>query len=195
MDIDALRSFLAFVETGSFTRVAKQSFRTQSAISMQMKKLEDELNTQLFTKDGRMLVLTEDGQRLATHATQIIATHDEALLELKNKLPQQTIHLGCPDDYAESILPYIVALLREEHPHISLQITCAPSVHLKGLLDSNRLDLAIVTRSPTSQEGYFLQTDKGIWVARHITTLLTNNPYRLYYSNATVNSTVLPLKA
>ncbi|PSW91697.1 LysR family transcriptional regulator [Photobacterium angustum] len=164
MDIDALRSFLAFVETGSFTRVAKQSFRTQSAISMQMKKLEDELNTQLFTKDGRMLVLTEDGQRLATHATQIIATHDEALLELKNKLPQQTIHLGCPDDYAESILPYIVALLREEHPHISLQITCAPSVHLKGLLDSNRLDLAIVTRSPTSQEGYFLQTDKGIWV-------------------------------
>ncbi|PQJ62658.1 LysR family transcriptional regulator [Photobacterium angustum] len=164
MDIDALRSFLAFVETGSFTRAAKQSFRTQSAISMQMKKLEDELNTQLFTKDGRMLVLTEDGQRLATHATQIIATHDEALLELKNKLPQQTIHLGCPDDYAESILPYIVALLREEHPHISLQITCAPSVHLKGLLDSNRLDLAIVTRSPTSQEGYFLQTDKGIWV-------------------------------
>lgn len=164
MDIDALRSFLAFVETGSFTRAAKQSFRSQSAISMQMKKLEDELNTQLFTKDGRMLVLTEDGQRLATHATQIIATHDEALLKLKNKLPQQTIHLGCPDDYAESILPYIVALLREEHPHISLQITCAPSVHLKGLLDSNRLDLAIVTRSPTSQEGYFIQTDKGIWV-------------------------------
>ncbi|EAR56834.1 Transcriptional regulator [Photobacterium sp. SKA34] len=164
MDIEALRSFLAFVETGSFTRAAKQSFRSQSAISMQMKKLEDELNTQLFTKDGRMLVLTEDGQRLATHATQIIATHDDALLELKNKLPQQTIHLGCPDDYAESILPYIVALLREEHPHISLQITCAPSVHLKGLLDSNRLDLAIVTRSPTSQEGYFLQTDKGIWV-------------------------------
>ncbi|WP_305418137.1 LysR family transcriptional regulator [Photobacterium leiognathi] len=164
MDIEALRSFLAFVETGSFTRVAKQSFRSQSAISMQMKKLEDELNTQLFTKDGRMLVLTEDGQRLAAHATQIIATHDEALLELKNKLPQQTIHLGCPDDYAESVLPHIVALLRQEYPHISLQITCAPSVRLKNLLDSNRLDLAIVTRSPTSQEGYFLQTDEGIWV-------------------------------
>ncbi len=96
MDIEALSSFLAFVETGSFTCVAKQSFRSQSAISMQMKKLEDELNTQLFTKDGRMLVLTEDGQRLAAHATQIIATHDEALLELKNKLPQQTIHPRLP---------------------------------------------------------------------------------------------------
>jgi len=58
MDIDALKSFLAFVDTGSFTRAAKQINRTQSAFSAQMRKLEDELNIRLFVKDGRNLVLT-----------------------------------------------------------------------------------------------------------------------------------------
>lgn len=67
MDIDALRSFLAFVETGSFTRAAKQINRTQSAFSAQMRKLEDELRVSLFEKEGRNLVLSEAGMSLRVY--------------------------------------------------------------------------------------------------------------------------------
>ncbi len=79
MDIDALRSFLAFVETGSFTRAAKQINRTQSAFSAQMRKLEDELRVSLFEKEGRNLVLSEAGTSLRAHAEQLVSLHNQAV--------------------------------------------------------------------------------------------------------------------
>ena len=81
MDIDALKSFLAFVETGSFTRAAKQINRTQSAFSAQMRKLEDELSVNLFEKEGRNLVLSEAGLALRTHAQQLVELHNNYCLK------------------------------------------------------------------------------------------------------------------
>ncbi|WP_259399675.1 LysR family transcriptional regulator [Pseudoalteromonas sp. SG43-6] len=83
MDLDALRTFCAFVETGSFTRAAQQVCRTQSAVSMQMKKLEQELGNPLFIKQGRQLVLSSSGVHLASYAKQLLALHDEAYKQLK----------------------------------------------------------------------------------------------------------------
>lgn len=83
MDIDALRGFLAFVKTSSFTRAAKQINRTQSAFSAQMRKLEEELNVTLFQKEGRNLILTEAGLALRSHADQSVALHNTALKQVK----------------------------------------------------------------------------------------------------------------
>lgn len=164
MDIEALRSFIAFVETGSFTRTAKQVHRTQSAISMQMKRLEEQVGKPLFIKNGRHLMLSYDGQRLAPYAKSLIEMHDKTLAQLKSETPTTQIRLGCPDDYAESVLPGLTRLLHQQWPQLDLQITAAPSHRIRIMLDSNHLDAGIVTRSPTSEEGYPLQREQGVWV-------------------------------
>ena len=164
MDLDALRTFCAFVETGSFTRAAQQVCRTQSAVSMQMKKLEQELGNPLFIKQGRQLVLSTSGVHLASYAKQLLALHDEAYKQLKTGGGQTRVRLACPDDYAGTVLPKVVALLHQHLPRLDLQINCAPTAQLKAQLDQGLLDIVIATRSPSSEEGYFLQTSKGVWV-------------------------------
>lgn len=164
MDIDSLRSFIAFVDTGSFTRAAKQTFRTQSAISMQMKKLEEETGHALFVKEGRNLGLTEQGQHLVSYARRLISLHDEALGHFSTHLQHPPLTIGCPDDYAESILPSIVALVRETLPHQSIRIVCDCSTQLRLMLDQGKIDVAILTRAPDAEEGYLLKHDSGVWV-------------------------------
>ncbi|CAM4390652.1 LysR family transcriptional regulator [Pseudoalteromonas ostreae] len=164
MDLDALRTFYAFVETGSFTRAAQQVCRTQSAVSMQMKKLEQELGNPLFLKQGRQLVLSSSGVHLASYAKQLLALHDEAYKQLKTGGGKTRVRLACPDDYADEVLPKVVALLHKYIPQLNLQISCAPTNQLKAQLDQGLLDMVIATRSPSSEEGYFLQSSKGVWV-------------------------------
>lgn len=164
MDLDALRTFCAFVETGSFTRAAQQVCRTQSAVSMQMKKLEQELDKPLFVKQGRQLVLSNSGVHLASYAKQLLALHDEAYKQLKTGGGQTRVRLACPDDYAGTVLPKVVALLHQHISQLDLQISCAPTNQLKAQLDQGILDMVIATRSPSSEEGYFLQSSKGVWV-------------------------------
>ncbi|MFB2683440.1 LysR family transcriptional regulator [Shewanella mangrovisoli] len=165
MEIEALRSFVAFVDTGSFTRAAMQTYKTQSAVSMQMKRLEQELEKTLFVKEGRNLVLSTEGQRFGLYAKQLLQLHDETVTTIKQTQVGTQLHLGCPDDYAESVLPRIVALLHDHIKQLDLQITCASSQKLRIMLDSGQLDAAIVTRLPESDEGYLLQTSKGVWVS------------------------------
>lgn len=179
MDIEALRSFLAFVETGSFTRAAKQVHRTQSAISMQMKKLEQTVDKTLFKKNGRLLSLSKDGQVFAGYARQLLQLHDETLVKMKTEAPSTLLRLGCPDDYAESVLPLVVPLLHQFWGNLDLQIFCTPSNRIKIMLDSGHLDLGIITRSSDSEEGHFLQADQGVWVYNKNKTAHLTTPLRI----------------
>lgn len=165
MDIEALRSFLAFVETGSFTRAAKQISRTQSAFSAQMRKLEEEIGAELFIKEGRYLVLSEAGIRLTSHARQLVAQHDLTLCELKLYQDKRPLRLGCPEDYNDKVLPKLIALLHQAQQACSIQVFSEPSVELRRKLDSGELDCAILTRAPNSEEGYWLTADQGVWIA------------------------------
>ncbi|MDP4984411.1 LysR family transcriptional regulator [Pseudoalteromonas tunicata] len=164
MDIEALRTLLAFVETGSFTRAGLQIHRTQSAISMQMKKLEQELGKTLFIKHGRNLVLSAEGLLLARDAKQLVHLHDQSVLNIKQPKQRLMLRLGCPDDYAKRVLPDVVALLHQEFSNLELSISTASSIVLREQLDQGLLDLAIVTRAPNSEEGYLLQTAQGVWL-------------------------------
>ena len=176
MDIEALRSFLAFVETGSFTRAAKQVHRTQAAISMQMKKLEQTLDKTLFKKNGRLLSLSKDGQVFAGYARQLLQLHDETLSKMQTEAPSTLLRLGCPDDYAESILPVVVELLHQCWHNLDLQIFCTPSHRIKIMLDSGHLDFGLITRSSDSEEGHFLQSDQGVWVYNENETAHLTSP-------------------
>ncbi|EJN6826491.1 LysR family transcriptional regulator [Vibrio cidicii] len=165
MDIEALRSFLAFVETGSFTRAAKQISRTQSAFSAQMRKLEEEIGASLFIKEGRYLVLSDAGVRLTTHARNLVTQHDESLSQLQHFQDKRPLRLGCPEDYNQTVLPTLVAKLQQLQPTCSIQIYSLPSVDLRRQLDTGELDCAILTRAPDSEEGYWLTSDQGVWIA------------------------------
>ncbi|WGW01428.1 LysR family transcriptional regulator [Vibrio sp. YMD68] len=167
MDFDALKSFLAFGDTGSFTRAAKQINRTQSAFSAQMRKLEDELSVKLFEKEGRNLVLSEAGLALRGHAEQLVNMHNTALKQVKRYKNKHPLRLGCPEDYNDSILPKVIRLLQESEPTCSIQVFSQPSLTLREWLDEGKLDAAILTRSAESEEGYWLARDQGVWISHH----------------------------
>ena len=179
MEIDALKSLLAFVETGSITRAAKQVNRTQSAVSMQMKKLEQDLGKRLFEKNGRNLLLSKEGHQLVGHAKQLITHYDSTLNAIKSHNSKLRIRLGCPDDYADTILPKVVKKMHALWPDLDLQIRCLPSNLIREQIDSGELDLGIVTRSFDSEEGIVIARDRGVWVCNGDIHLAQQTPLPL----------------
>jgi DNA-binding transcriptional LysR family regulator len=131
---------------------------------MQMKRLEEDTGHTLFVKEGRNLGLTEQGQQLVSYARRLVSLHDEALGHFSAHLQHPPLTIGCPDDYAESVLPSIVELIREVLPTQSLHIICECSTQLRLMLDQGKVDLAILTRAPDAEEGYLLKHDTGVWV-------------------------------
>src|ERR1700674_4567653 len=101
LDVDQLRTFIAIVESGSFTRAADAVHKTQSAVSMQMKRLEERLERPIFTRDGRTSKLTEDGERLLDFARRIVKLNVEALAAFSDFALTGRVRLGVPDDYAD----------------------------------------------------------------------------------------------
>ncbi|MCG7537707.1 LysR substrate-binding domain-containing protein [Pseudoalteromonas sp. OOF1S-7] len=164
MDIESLRSFIACVENGSFTRAASQLHRTQSAISMQMKKLQQDVGRPLFEKSGRTLHLTQDGHTFMRYARQLVRLHDDTLAHMRYSERTTLLRIGCPDDYADTILPKLVKQLHQHWPNLELEIHCMSSNRVKDALDQGELDLGIITRSPGSEEGLLLFHDQGVWV-------------------------------
>lgn len=193
MDIEALRSFIAFVDTGSFTRAAKQVCRTQGAVSMQMKKLEEEAGQILFKKNGRYLTLTDQGQSLVSYARRIVGMHDEVLGSLARHAVHPPIRIGCPDDYAESVLPQLTELLIQQLPQQSLRIHCDCSTQLRLMLDNGEIDIAILTRAPEKEEGYLLKHDSGVWVHGGYPALLEKEvlPLVMYEADCKFHSSAI----
>src|SRR5258708_12827192 len=99
MDVDQLRTFLAIAETGSFTRAADVVFKTQSAVSMQMKRLEERIGRPIFVRDGRASKLTEDGERLLDYARRIVRLNVEALAAFPATNLTAPLRLAVPHHY------------------------------------------------------------------------------------------------
>ena len=149
IDIDQLRTFIAIAETGSFTKAAEVVHKTQSAVSMQMKRLEERLNKPIFARDGRASKLTEDGERLLDYARRIVKLNLEALAAFSGPELSGRVRLGVPDDYADRYLPEIMARFSRAYPGVELTVLCEPSVDLLRRIDANDLDLAIITATET----------------------------------------------
>jgi DNA-binding transcriptional LysR family regulator len=109
LDIDQLRTFVAISDTGSFTKAADIVHKTQSAVSMQMKRLEERLGRPVFERDGRASRLSEDGERLLDYARRIVRLNSECVASFNEADLTGRVRLGLPDDYAECYLPEILA--------------------------------------------------------------------------------------
>src|SRR5205085_11160720 len=156
LDVDQLRTFVAIVETGSFTRAADAVHKTQSAVSMQMKRLEERLERQIFARDGRASKLTEDGERLLDYARRIIKLNMEALAAFSDAELTGRVRLGVPDDYADRYLPEIMARFSRVYPGVELTVICEPTTELAQRIDAHELGLALATDCGTTRasEGF-----------------------------------------
>jgi DNA-binding transcriptional LysR family regulator len=181
IDVDQLRTFVAIVETGSFTKAAEVVHKTQSAVSMQMKRLEERLDRPIFARDGRASKLTEDGERLLDYARRIIKLNVEALAAFDDAALTGRVRLGVPDDYADRYLPEIMARFSRAYPHVELTVICEPSIQLIEHIDANELDLAIVTDCATNRTSETFRRERLLWVTsnRHSTHLQEPLPLAL----------------
>src|SRR5579863_992761 len=165
LDTDQLRSFLAIVDTGSFTRAAERVNKTQSAVSMHMRRLEEQLGCALFIKQGRGTRLSEEGERLIDFARRIIQTEAGALAALSRKGLSGRVRLGMPDDYAEFFLADILTRFCRSHPLVEISVVCESSVILNGQVRAGALDLAIVTDTDGITGIETIREDQLAWVA------------------------------
>ena len=164
MDSDLLRSFVAFAECGSFNRAADRIGRTPSAFSMQMKRLEELVDNKLFERDGRNVQLTHEGITFVGYARRILSLTDEAMGQLRSQEESRPIRIGCPDDYAQKILPIVLRAISAVHPQARFFVSVNPTILLRRMLDQGELDLSIISRSEKGEEGYFLRHELGVWV-------------------------------
>jgi DNA-binding transcriptional LysR family regulator len=159
IDTDVLRTFVAIADQGGFTRAGEMVNRTQSAVSMQMKRLEEDvLQRQLFERDGRQVRLTAEGQVLLGYARRILKLHSEVFNTLREPHMVGTVRIGTPDDYVMRFLPGILRGL-QFYPLIQIEVHCESS---KQLLSAD-LDLSIVTREPGNEIGQLLRKERLVW--------------------------------
>jgi DNA-binding transcriptional LysR family regulator len=181
IDIDQLRTFIAIAESGSFTRAAEVVNKTQSAVSMQMKRLEERLNRAIFARDGRASKLTEDGQRLLDYARRIVKLNMETVAAFSDAGLSGRVRLGVPDDYADRYLPEIMARFSRAYPGVELSVICEPSVDLLERIDANELDLAIITNCESKRASETFRRERLLWVTsnRHPTHMEERLPLAL----------------
>ncbi len=169
LDIDLLKTFIAIAETGSFAGAAEEVGRTQSAVSMQMKRLEELVGRPLFARDGRKSRLTPDGEHLLDYARRIVRLSNEALSAISHPELSGIVHLGTPDDYAERLLPEILARFSRTHPLVQVDVECKSSGSLVQETMAGKLDLSIVTCDNNALHGEIIRSEPLVWVtsARH----------------------------
>lgn len=161
---EMLRSFIAIADSGSFSRAAKQVHRTQSAVSMQIKKLEELVGKTLFVRDGRANQLTHEGKLLLNYARRIIQLNDEGLALLQRPELAGLVRIGLPDDYATRFLPEILANFSRTFPQVQVEVSCQPSSRLLQMLEENQLDLALTSSAEPHVEGtQLLCCETMIW--------------------------------
>jgi DNA-binding transcriptional LysR family regulator len=162
LDLDQLKTFTAIVDEGSFTRAADTVHKTQSAVSMQMRRLEERIGRPLFARDGRQSRVTEDGERLLAYARRLIKLNDEALAVFDELIGR--VRLGTPDDYADRFLPEILARFSRSHARAEVTVVCAPSPMLIDMIDADELDLAIVTQARIRGPIEIVRREPLLWV-------------------------------
>ena len=165
LDTDQLRSFLAIVDTGSFTKAAERVHKTQSAVSMHVRRLEEQVGCALFVKHGRGARLTDEGERLIEFARRIVQVEAGAFAALSRKGLRGAARLGIPDDYAESFLADILAQYNRRHPLVEVSVVCEASTDLAFQVAAGALDLALITDHEGLKGLELLREEPLVWVA------------------------------
>ncbi|CAA7619623.1 LysR substrate-binding domain-containing protein [Magnetospirillum sp. UT-4] len=147
-DFDLLRSFVAVVDCGGFTRAAVRLGRTQSAVSLQIKRLEEALGQRVLSRDRREPELTAAGELLLTYARRLLHLADEARVLLQEPDVGGTVRLGTPEDFATNHLSEVLSRFTRAHPQVTLEVQCDFTANLLESFSRGQYDLVLCKREP-----------------------------------------------
>jgi len=176
LDLDQLQSFCAIADCGSFTEAARRVNKTQSAVSMQIKRLEERLGHPLLTREGRGVTLTSHGEALYERARKMLRINAEIMDEFSEEDLAGVIHFGLPDDYAVRLLPSILATFQKSHPKIVIDVNCASSQELIEGMKRGRYDVIVFTQGTNHEFGELFRIEPMFWVAAQGGRALTMDP-------------------
>jgi DNA-binding transcriptional LysR family regulator len=162
IETDLLRAFVAVADSGGFTRAAAVLHRTQSAVSMQIKRLEESVGTPLFQRNGRTVHLTRDGEGLLGYARRILSLNDEALASIAQTRVEGAVRLGCMDDYATCVLPDILARFAADQPLVYVEVHTGLTQHMLKHV-GERYDLLLAMHKRGTGSGEVLREEPAVW--------------------------------
>lgn len=162
---DLLRTFVTIAELGGFTRAGELLGRSQPAISLQLKRLEEMVGRPLLKRSGRQLQLTDHGETLLNYARRMLRLNDEAVASLIAPQVRGHIRLGIPNEFAISVLPDILAQFSQSHPEVTLEVICDLSKNLLLGISENRFDLVVAIHDQPPDGGHLAWTEEIVWVA------------------------------
>lgn len=168
LDIDVLRTFVAIAESGSFTRAARQVHRTPSALSMQIKRLEEILGQVLFVREARHVRLTPEGEVLLGYGRRFLRLNEEAVQQFISPTLEGRVSLGTSDDVGARILPAVLARFARSHPAVQVDVQVGGTKQSLARLDAGQLDLALITVGSSDQDnrGDVVHTEPLVWAGR-----------------------------
>lgn len=185
LDSDLMRSFLAVADCGSVTAAADRLFRTQSAVSLQIKRLEATLGQPLFHRQARGVALTPRGEQLLPYARRVVALLDEAAIALREKPLAGPVRVGIPDEYSGTVLPRVLAAFDERHEGVQVSVRVDHSWAQIRALEADEIDLAVIHDWQYVQEGEVLGIDPTVWVTSvtHVQHLRRPVPVAVYFQS------------
>lgn len=162
---ELLRTFVKAVDLGNFTRAGEVVGRTQSAVSLQIRRLEELLDASLFQRGTPRGRLTEQGITLLDYARRMLALNDEAVRSLRRPAVAGVVRLGAPHEYSTSLLPEILGKFALSHPNVMLEVTCDLSRNLLARMDKGEFDLVIALHDdPRERGGIQLMSEPLVWI-------------------------------
>jgi DNA-binding transcriptional LysR family regulator len=164
LDLELLRSFVSVVDSGGFTRAGERVHRTQSTVSQQIKRLEDDLGQPLLHRTAKDVTPTEAGERLLSYARRLLSLAEEARDVLAGPSREGAVRLGIPEDFAAYRLTKLLAAFSRSHPGLRLDVRADQSTFLRRDLERGELDLALLKRDANEKGGIAVWPERVHWV-------------------------------
>lgn len=162
LSLEALRSFAAVIELGSMTAAGERMGRSQPAISLQLKKLEQQVGVELLTRHGSGFALTADGEVLFDYAQRLLSLNDQAWAQFEPQQVSGTVRLGITSEFASSLLPKVLGQFSQVYPQVTLQVISALSKDLLSGL-GQQFDIILALREQTNKSDVLIQREELVW--------------------------------
>ncbi|MEL7463870.1 MAG: LysR family transcriptional regulator [Pseudomonadota bacterium] len=186
LDITALRSFTAVADEGKVTAAAARLNLTQSAVSMQLKRLEEALNQPLFDRSGRGIALTAEGELLLGYARRMIALNDEIWTRMTDEQFEGELTFGVPHDIVYPHVPVVLRRFAREFPRVKVTLNSTFTTALKSDLERGRADLILTTEKETPPGAEVLEQSQLVWIGALQGEAWKSRPLKLAYERACI---------
>jgi DNA-binding transcriptional LysR family regulator len=181
LDITTLRSFVAVADSGGVTRAAGFLHLTQSAVSMQLKRLEDMLGLPLLDRSGRTIALTASGEQVLAYARRMVALNDEVITKLTDQAFEGVITLGVPHDVVYPAVPQVLKQFHAAFPRVKVQLEASYTRRLKEQFAKGERDVIVTTEAGVDQGGEVLAVKPLVWVGAPGGTAWRQRPLQLAF--------------